>query len=259
MAKYEGTQAISRAFQLLKLFDDEHPEWALADLVEASGFKKTTAFRLLAGLEHEGVLQRSDSGDYQLGSELIVLGGRAMRSNRVRSVAQPHLKQLARRTTESTTIDVLWIDEDETPKSMVIDEVLGQHLLGMAQYVGVRFPAHTTSTGKVLLAWQPPAVLEELLPETLSRETERTIVSAEILLHELTQIRQRGFAMSMHELEMGVMATAAPIFDQHGDIQAAISVGGPSSRISPQKLEQYGRFAAQTATTISYQLGYRKP
>lgn len=258
MAKYEGTQAISRAFQLLKMFDDEHPEWALADLVEASAFKKTTAFRMLSALEYEGVLQRSESGDYQLGSELIVLGGRAMRSNRVRSVAQPHLKQLARQTTESTTLDVLWMDEDKLPKSMVIDEVLGQHLLGMAQYVGVRFPAHTTSTGKVLLAWQPPALLEEILPETLPRKTERTIVSAEILLTQLTQIRQRGFAMAMHELEMGVMATAAPIFDQHGDIQAAISVGGPSSRISPQKLEQYGRFAAQTANAISTQLGYRE-
>ena len=111
MAKYEGTQAISRAFQLLKMFDDEHPEWALADLVEASAFKKTTAFRMLSALEYEGVLQRSESGDYQLGSELIVLGGRAMRSNRVRSVAQPHLKQLARQTTESTTLDVLWMDE----------------------------------------------------------------------------------------------------------------------------------------------------
>ena len=77
MAKYEGTQAISRAFELLKMFDDEHPEWALADLVEASAFKKTTAFRMLSALEHEGVLQRSESGDYQLGSELSCwVGGR---------------------------------------------------------------------------------------------------------------------------------------------------------------------------------------
>ena len=91
MAQYEGTQAISRAFEILKMFDDEHPEWSLSDLVEASAFKKTTAFRILSALEFEGALRRTEGGNYQLASELIVLGGRAMRANRLRTVTQPYL------------------------------------------------------------------------------------------------------------------------------------------------------------------------
>ena len=133
MAQYEGTQAIARAFELLKMFDDEHPEWSLADLVATTDFKKTTAFRMLSALEYEGVLQRTPAGDYQLGSELIVLGGRAMRANRLRTVAQPHLQELVRETKESATLDVLLLEKNEPPLLIVIDELLGPHLLGMSQ------------------------------------------------------------------------------------------------------------------------------
>lgn len=258
MAQYEGTQAICRAFELLKMFDDTHPQWSLGDLVAATTLKKTTAFRILSALEYEGVLQRTDAGDYRLGSELIALGGRAIRSNPLRTIAQPHLKQLTQQTKESTTLDILWLDADQQPLLIVIDEVLGQHLLGITQYIGARLPAHATAPGKVLLAYQPPSVLNERLPLQLSTETEHTITSRTQLLQELSVVRERGFATTLHELEMGITAVAAPIFNQHGDVEASISIGGPTSRITPGQLSEYGLETIAAAKTISYQLGYRK-
>ncbi len=252
----EGSQTISRAFELLHLFDDEHPEWSLSELVTASGFKKTTAFRLLSELEHQNVLQRTTTGNYALGSQLIVFGGRAMRTNRLRKVVRPHLQRLAQLTTESTTLDVLWMADDTRPTSMVIDEVLGTHLLGITQYVGVRFPAHTTATGKTLLAFQAPETLKTALAAPLLAETTHTLTTADALHAELAIVRERGFALAMHELEIGIMAAAAPIFGVHGDIQAAISIGGSSGRIDEQQLTKYGQLAKETAIKISKQLGY---
>lgn len=252
----EGSQTISRAFNLLHLFTDERPEWSLSDLVSASGLKKTTTFRLLAELEHQEVLQRTDTGNYALGSQLIVFGGRAMRTNRLRKVVRPYLQRLAQQTTESTTLDVLRMNDATGPKSMVIDEVLGTHLLGITQYVGVRFPAHATATGKTLLAFQASETQQAALLSPLMAETQHTITTSAALREELDTVQERGFALAMHELEIGIMATAAPIFGVHGDIQAAISIGGSSGRIDEEKLTAYGQLAKETAMTISRQLGY---
>lgn len=259
MAHYEGTQAISRAFELLKMFDDQHPEWSLGDLVEATAFKKTTAFRILSALEYEGILRRTNTGNYQLGSELIQLGGRAVRANPLRNVARPYLKELTQQTKEATTLDLLSFEEGKEPLLVVIDEVIGHYFLGMTQYIGIRMPAHATAPGKAMLAFLPQSVVEEMVPKTLSAMTEYTITTREALQGEFKRIRQQGFGITIHELELGITAVGAPIFNQHGEVKASISIGGPSSRISPEKLIEYGQMTVKAASAISFQLGYREP
>ncbi len=258
MSKPEGAQSIGRAFQLLKLFTDSHPRWTLAELVEASGLKQTTVFRILASLEHEGVIYRPASGEYQLGSELIALGGRAMRVNRLREVARPHLKALNAQTGESIGLDILWIDENNIATSMAIDEVLGRHLIGTAEYIGARLPAHTTSTGKMLLAHQPDDVLKQLLSQPLQQRTPHTRTSDAELFEHLQQIKQQGFATTLHELEHGMCAVAAPIFGQHHNIKAAVCVSGPTSRIDADQLAQFTTYTIETAKKISHHLGHRE-
>ena len=215
---------------------------------------------MLSALEAEGIVGKTAGGEYVLGAELIRLGGRAMRANPFREIAQPFLRKLARDTTESTTLDILWLADGgacdkKRPLSMVIDEATGQHLLGMTQYTGVRFDAHTTSTGKVLLAWQPADVLAHIDLETLPKFTPKTITSAKKLHEELHIVRQRGFATAVDELEIGICAVASPIFNQHGEVLAAISVGGPSSRISAKRIQSLAKLLVETTKEISQQLG----
>jgi len=257
MTKYEGTQSIARTFQLIKLFDDQHPSWSLADLVKASGLKRTTTFRILAALEAEGIVRKTETGDYTLGSELIALGGRAIRANQLRMVARPYMQALSHKTTESVTIDALWGDEAGHPTSMVIEEVLGQRLLGLSQYIGARFPAHTTSTGKVFLAYLPDGTYTHLNLTSLTAPTPHTLTSPETLQQELVQIRKQGFATTTNELEMGLAAVAAPIFDHHGEVKAALCIAGPSSRFGPEKLHALAEQLIQSATEISQEIGYR--
>lgn len=256
MEKYAGTQAIARTFKLIKMFDDDHPIWSLPNLVEASGLKRTTVFRLLSALEAEGVIRKTDIGDYTLGAELILLGGRAIRANRLRTVAQSYLRNIVHQTTESVTLDVLWMDEADHPTSIVVEELLGQRLLGMSQFIGARFPAHTTSTGKVLLAYQPEESLARMNLNTLSAATEYTLTDPQQLREQLQQIRSQGFATTRNELEIGLTAVAAPIFNYQGEIQAALCIGGPSSRLSQKKLIDLSKTVIENAIQISEKLGY---
>lgn len=256
MQKYAGTQSIARVFMLIKLFDDYRPIWSLPELIEASGLKRTTVFRMLAALEAESIIRKTPTGEYTLGAGLIMLGGRAIRSNRLRTIAQPYLHELVHQASESVTIDVLWVDEDKVPQSMVIEEQLSQHLLGLFQYIGARFPAHTTSTGKVLLAYQAEEVLNQFNLDQLTAQTKQTITSPEQFRAELANVRAQGFATTRNELEVGLTAVAAPIFNHHREIQAALCIGGPTSRISKEKLHQLSVYVRDVADKISRQIGY---
>ena len=255
---YAGTQLITRAFQLLKMFNDQQSEWQLNDLVAASGLKKTTVFRILTALEAEGMIQRTAQGAYALGVEVIALGGRAMRSNPLRKVAHPYLRRLVEQTMETATLETLWLDPAGLPATVVLDEALSPKLLGVTQYIGMQFPAHMTSTGKVILAHEPPKRVEQLLPERLPARTEQTITSRAELQTALVAVRQQGFATSCHELEIGIVAAAAPIFNHNGQIWAALSVSGPDSRISTERQQQeLVPLVCRMATEISQKLGWQ--
>lgn len=255
MEKYAGTQAIARCFSLLRLFDDARPQWSLVDLIAASGLKRTTVFRMMAALEAEGIVVKNARAEYQLGSELIMLGGRAIRSNHLRQLSRPFLEDLVFQTSESALLDVLWLGENRIAYSMVVEEALGKHVLGMAQYIGARYPAHVTSTGKVLLAFSSAERLANIDFGALEPLTQSSITDSEQLFAELAAVRERGYASNVNELEVGLVSLAAPIFNLHSEVCAAITVAGPSSRITPQKRKDIAERVVASARAISQQLG----
>lgn len=252
-----GTQSVSRAIQLLKMFDDDHPEWGLQALVERVGLKKSTVFRLLGTLENEGLLRRTASGNYSLGSEMIVLGGRALRSNHLREISHKYLYQLTAQSGETTTLEILRQDRSGIFSMLVIDEVLGCHLVAITQYIGSHLPVHATSTGRAVLAHSPSEDLDKLLNLPLPRLTEHTVTTPFDLKREFEQIRAQGFAVVMSELELGLMATAAPIFDHNGHVQAAVSLVGPSIRLNQDKLLAFAELVKESCDQISCEMGYR--
>jgi DNA-binding IclR family transcriptional regulator len=245
-----GSQAVIRAIQLLKLFDDDQPYRTLAELTTASGLNRTTTFRLLAALESQELLRRTETGKYALGSEAIAIGGRAMRANKLRSIAHPYLNTLAEATGETITLEVLRYGNGEAPCTLVIDEVTSRHLVGITQYIGSRLPLATTSSGKALLGWSEPATRQALLAQLPPATTEK-------LLQEIPLFLAQGFAIASGELELGLMACAAPIFDASQTIRAALSLVGPSVRIQPSHLPNLANQVVRTAQQISSALGWR--
>lgn len=249
---YPGTQSVQRAMSLLNAFTDTSPEWGLNDLAQAVGLNKTTAYRLLSALEIEGMVARDEhSGEYRLGPGAIILGGRALRTNNLNIASHTELEKLAEATGETVTLEIL-VDCDV----LIIDQVQGSHVLGAAQELFARWPVHATSTGKVLLAYLPEALCEELITTPLEKYTENTIIDMPELLEELAQVRTQAYATVHEELELGFVAGAAPIFNHNGEVVAAISVGGPSARLQNERLREIVTLVVQAAARISGQIGY---
>lgn len=252
-ATYPGTQAVTRAISLLKSFSDSQPEWNLHELAEANGLNRSTTYRLLAALENEGFVTRQpESRIYRLGPELIALGGCALRSSDLRSVARPTVQALAETTGESATLEVMAGDQ-----VIVIDETSGQHVVGMSQDVGSRLPVHATSTGKVLLAYAEAETVQSVLDGPLPALTEYTVTASEELRDTLQQVRERGYAVTSGELEIGFVAIAAPVFNHEGKAIAAISVGGPSARLPADRLDWLADQVMLAGRRVSSQLGFR--
>lgn len=249
---YPGTQSVARAIALLKAFSDAQPEWGLAELAQATGLNKTTVFRLLSALEAERLVMRNPlSGGYRLGVELIAMGGTAMRSNPLRAMSRPSLVTLAEQTGEAATLEMLVENY-----VLVIDEVASSNPMGMTQDVGYRLPLHATATGKVLLAGRTDAEIDKLLAGPLEPLTDQTIVDPAQWRIELARVRQEGIAIAVGELEPGFTAVAAPVVDRERQVIAAISVGGPSLRLTSERLSAIAAMVQLSARQISRQLGY---
>jgi DNA-binding IclR family transcriptional regulator len=242
-----GTQVLSRAFAILRLFSDAAPEWALASVSRSLALTKTTAFRILSALEREGLVARSRStGTYRLGPRAIELGALAQRSNTLQQAAHGELVELARITGETTSLEIL-VGTDV----LVLDEVQGRHKLSPAPIVGSRWPAHATSTGKVLLA----ALKERPRDYRLVRLTPETITSQARLDAELASVLRRGFAMAIEELEAGYVAVGAPVRNHEGAVVAAMSVGGPAVRFGPADRARLAKLVGDSADLVSRSLG----
>jgi len=240
----QGAQAARRAIRLLKLFTAEAPELQLAQISSMSALNKTTTHRLLQALHSEELLDRNPgTGAYRLGPGMMALGVQALSSNDLRLRARPLLKRLAEETGETATLE---IPIDDT--MLILDEVTSKHFLGAAGNVGTRWPIHATSTGKVLIAF------EQRGPERLGTElrslTPSTITQFDKLEKELGDIRRRGFAEVVDELEVGLSGVAAVVRGGMGEVLGALSICGPSQRMSENRRAQLGMTLCTVATCL---------
>lgn len=243
----QGTQSVLRAIRLLKAFSPEWPELTLAQLCDSIGLAKTTAYRLLSALESEGLVARDNQRNtYHLGPAAIALGSQALLSSNLRLEVRSTLESLAERTGETTTLEILVGDQ-----MLVLDGVPGRHMISANLDVGTRWPVHVTSTGKCVLAFMPEAEREHLQRLPLVRFTDKTVVDLERLHSELETIRQQGFGTAFEELEEGYVGVAAVFRDSLGRIEGAISLGGPASRLTPQRVSSLGTTLRAAADVLS--------
>jgi DNA-binding IclR family transcriptional regulator len=139
---------------------------------------------------------------------------------------------------------------------MILDEAMGSHAVGLMPSLGTRWAAHATSTGKVLLAHLSEDQLAARLPRRLARFTPHTIVDRARLRRELRSVRARGYAVCDEELEPDLVTVGAAVRSAAG-VVAAISVGGPRSRLVPPAVAALARRVPRAAAAVSERLGWR--
>jgi len=245
-----GTRAVHRVLSLLKTFSEDRGGLSLTELSRRVGLSKPTAHRMLTVLEQEGFLTRSaETGEFQLGPEIIVLGARALRNVDLRGVARPELQFLSETSGEDASLESLVGRE-----VLILDEVRGQNLLGLTSEVGTRWPAHATATGKVLLAEG-----DEPEPEGgLAASTTHTITIWKRWTETLAEVRARGYATNLEELVYGYNSVAAPVKDMEGRAVAAISLGGSTHRVTRDRIPELASLVMEAAGRVSDRLGHRE-
>jgi DNA-binding IclR family transcriptional regulator len=232
--------------QILSALDNEHPERRLSEIAQATGLHKATTHRILMTLLNCGFVEQAADGEkYRLGLRVAVLGLGVLQHLDFRQEALPHMERLVERFQETCDLGVF-----DRGQVLYIEMVQCKHALTIAARVGRHLPAHCTSGGKVLLAFLPPEVVEPVLNGPFASYTENTITSPARLREELEVVRQRGYALDNEEFEAGICAVAAPIRDIEGNVIAHMSMPGPTSRLTPERIPEIAQALMEAADAI---------
>ena len=257
---YHGTQAVSRAVSVLKVFESANSGLTAAQIAGKLNLNRSTVHRLLSVLETEGLVARDTTfygeprnSAYRLGPTLVSLGGLALRQINLRAIALPQLRALAQKSGETVDLELL-----VGPEVMIIEEVQGEHMLrvGVGDNIGSRYPAYATSTGKLLLAGLSEAELKATLPNKLAALTPFTVTDKQILRGQIAEARRLGWASSWEELEAGLVAIGAPITGRDGEPIAAVSISGPTARIDRSQIKHLALIVMDTTKRITRDLGF---
>ena len=244
-----GTQSIDRGAQLLALVLESDAPRALAELAADAGLPKSTTSRLLGALERNGLVEQEGlRGAFRAGPVMARFAGRGISARHVAELAERPMATLAEATGE--TINVAMAGPAGVEHLAQIDS---RHYLGTSHWVGRRVPYHCSANGKVLLAFSAAgAVAGEL-----EARTSRTIVEPAQLAAELQRVRRDGFATAVDELELGLTAVAAPVLDESGRAIAALSVSGPTLRLTPRRVAELRPIVIKQARALGELLGHR--
>jgi len=245
-------RAVERALQILACFDDEHPERGISDIAQAVKLHKATTHRIVTTLMSFGYIERAEDGQrYRLGLRLADLGYKVIRRMDLRTEAQPLLADLTRRLGE--TSDLCVYDRGQV---LYLEVVQANHALTIAAAVGRSLPVHATASGKVLLAHMPEQEREAILSRELDRHTPHTVTDPAELRRQLEAVRARGYAVDDEELEAGVRAVSVPVRNREGAVIAAMSIAGPATRLTVERLPDTAKELAATAAAVSRRLGW---
>jgi IclR family acetate operon transcriptional repressor len=224
---------LERTLDVLEFLGSSEQEFGVSEIGAATGLSAGTVHRLLGTLVSRGYVRRNQRmRQYDLGLRPLTMAITAR--ERIGPLALPFLEELVRASQETANLAVL-----EDGSTLYIEQAFPPtRTLRMFTDPGNRVPPHTTGTGKVLLAYQPPRLLEFILGRAgLSRQTVNTITDMSQLRAELQQIRRDGYASDFEEQEEGVRCLAAPVFGPDGNIFAATSVSGPASRLDQGRMD----------------------
>jgi IclR family transcriptional regulator, acetate operon repressor len=199
----------------------------LSDLARATGVNRVTAMRLLADLEAEGILERTDGGGHRFGVAFLTLAAQAHRAEDLTTLGRRILERLSAELGLTSYLVVLDADHAlyllrAVPTTPLVSNIA----------VGSRVPAHLTTPGWALLAGHDGAALRDLLgPEPLQAATEQSPTSYAALEKQIAQVREHGCAWSRAGFEAGIDSCAAPVGTASGLPVAAISVAGLSGAV----------------------------
>lgn len=226
-----GEAVLDRAFRVLAAFTDSRPRLTLTELSAVTGLPLSTTSRLSGKLVALGALERDRTGVFTPGLRLLELAALAPRGHGLRAVALPFMEDLHRATGQHVQLAVREGDE-----AVIVERLSAPGAARVLFHVGGRVPLHATGMGMVLLAHTRPEFQAAYLRRPLPLEPEGTEVAAGELRDRLASIRQSGAAQMTRSAPEPAASVAAPVFDGHHTVVAALSVVGTDGSLDARML-----------------------
>lgn len=255
MERENVVKSVARALDIIELVSSSKAGLGVTEIANKMDINKSSVFRTLATLEQYGYIeQNEETGRYRIGYAFLNVSSKLLDSLDVRAEAQSVLRQLEAETNE--VVHLVVYDRGEV---VYIEKLDGNEALRMHSKVGKRAPVHCTSVGKAILAYLPvPEVVDIINRKGLPVHTEHTITTKEAFLEELSVVKKNGYALDLEENEPGIRCIAAPVFDHNGTVAAAVSISGPTLRMTDERLVPLQQRMIKAGKEISERLGWKR-
>ncbi|KGM27318.1 transcriptional regulator IclR [Photorhabdus luminescens] len=247
-------QSLSRGLTLLEYISESPGGIALTDLAQQAGLPNSTTHRLLTTLQQHGfVRQIGDLGLWVIGSHTFIVGSSFLQSRNLLALIHPILRRLMEDSGETVNLAILDHSEYE---AVIVDQVQCNALMRMSAPIGGKLPMHASGAGKAFLSTLSDNQLVQLLHKKgLHSYTQHTKTTPSSLKENLEQARKQGYSFDDEEHALGLRCIAACIYDEHHQAFAAISISGPVSRITDDRITELGALVIRAAKEISKEYG----
>ncbi|MGP0803076.1 glyoxylate bypass operon transcriptional repressor IclR, partial [Escherichia coli] len=226
----------------------------LTELAQQAGLPNSTTHRLLTTMQQQGfVRQVGELGHWAIGAHAFMVGSSFLQSRNLLAIVHPILRNLMEESGETVNMAVL---DQSDHEAIIIDQVQCTHLMRMSAPIGGKLPMHASGAGKAFLAQLSEEQVTKLLHRKgLHAYTHATLVSPVHLKEDLAQTRKRGYSFDDEEHALGLRCLAACIFDEHREPFAAISISGPISRITDDRVTEFGAMVIKAAKEVTLAYG----
>jgi IclR family acetate operon transcriptional repressor len=243
-----SVRAVERVVDILDVLHEAVGGATLAEVAQATGLPKASAFRYLSTLEARGYVERvSRTGGYQLGMAFVSSHGRQLDALAAR--ARPILERLRDRYEETINLGVL-----ERSRVMYLEIVESRRGMRFAARKGDREALHSSALGKAIAAQVDEARLRAILAtEGMPERTSRTITDPDVFVKVVEKVRDNGYAIDDRENEEDGRCVAVPVL--WAGVPTAISLSAPAARFSETDAAQAVRPLQDAAQQLVRELG----
>lgn len=240
--------SIMKAVTILNCFSYEKPRLRLKEISAMAEINQPTAYRLLNTLKECNLIEQHEA-NYSLGRGFLKYEGIVLNSMEIRRICLPYIEELS--NSLKTNVNLAVLDENE-----VVYVARAETAYSAYGYfhIGMRRPINCTALGKVLTC-KSPHIVSEVFKRGVRRYTLNTIVEEQQYLEEIEKVRLQGYAVDFEEWSNGINCIAAPIYDATGEIVGGISISGPTSTYSREKILEYVPLLFEYSHRISARLG----
>jgi len=243
---------IVRGLQCVELIAKEGGDdgLTLTEVAVGLGVHKSNVYRYLTTLCTWGWLE-TRGNNYRVGPKVLQIAGLVLDKYELRKIARPYLEKLASETGKTVHLGTY-----DNRQIIYMDKVEGHSAIRMQSHLGMSVPAYCTSIGRAILIQKSNEEICELFEGRLEKRGPNTIVDVDALLHELENIRRRGYSVEIEENEASIGCIGSPIFDSADYIIAGISISMLASQLEGH-VEEYSKYVMEAAKQISANLGSR--